>query len=186
MAANLLSARWPEKRLILNVYAVIVLITYGWSLYTSFWKVPSWMYYLNIGEILSIYAYSFTVNLIESLLLLLACLSPCLILPSKWWKEEFLSRSLMFVMIFLGSITLRLFLYGSPDYRVDFVAAQRQWWSVTFIVLLLCVWLAPKLAWLKRSLEFFADQCSVFVYFSLPISILSLVVVLIRGMVGIS
>ena len=186
MVADLLSARWPEKRVILNVYAVIVLIIYSWSLYTSFWKVPSWMFYLNVGEILSIYAYSFTVDLIESLLLLLVCLSPCLILPPKWWKEKFLSRSLMFVIIFLGSIMSRLYLYGSPDYRVYFVAGQELWWLVTLIVMLLGMWLASKLAWLKKSLELFADQCSVFVYFSIPISILSLIVVLIRGIVGVS
>lgn len=36
-----------------------------------FWKLPSWLYYASLGEIAIMYAYMVTVNLIESILVLL-------------------------------------------------------------------------------------------------------------------
>ena len=176
-----LSSRWPDSRSILNVFAVAVVIIYGWTLYASFWKVPSWSFFLRLDEIFSIYAYAFTFNLIESLLLLLGCLSLSLILPAQWWKEKFLSRSVTLIVIFMGSIMLHLLHYRYPDLRIEFVHSQKMWWSVTCALIILLVWLTPKITWWRTLLNTIADRCLVFLYIFLPLSVLSVLVVIGRA-----
>ncbi len=178
---KVLSNRWPDSRSILNVFAVVVVIIYGWTLYASFWKVPSWSFFLRLDEIFSIYAYAFTFNLIESLLLLAGCLCLSLSLPAQWWKEKFLSRSVTFVVIFMGSIMLHLLRYRFPDLRIEFVHSQKIWWSVTFALIILLVWLAPQMAWWRKLLNAIADRCLVFLYIFVPLSMLSALVVIGRA-----
>ena len=87
---QLFLGRLPERKNILGVYAVIVTLVYSWTLFTSFYKLPSWMFYLTIWQILSVYAYAFSVNLLESILALtgILILEFTLFLAFKK-KEEF-------------------------------------------------------------------------------------------------
>ena len=70
MKLNLLQSRIPRGNEIISVFAVAVFMVYTWTMYVSFWNLPSWLMYLEIGEIFSIYAYAFLVNFLESILLL--------------------------------------------------------------------------------------------------------------------
>lgn len=176
-----LALHWPDKHSILDVYAVIVFLVYSWTLYASFWKVPSWIYFLNVREILSIYAYSFVFDLIDSMLLLAACLSIAFLFPFGTWREKFRTRSITFLIVFLGSIILRLEIYRQPEYGLEFVLTQKSWWLITFALLIFLVWLAPKLVWWNKLLDAFSDRCRVFLYIYAPLSILSVFVVILRN-----
>ena len=67
---KLFFGRLPDSKSILGVYAIIVTLVYSWTLFTSFYKLPSWMFYLTISQILSVYAYSFSIDLLESIIAL--------------------------------------------------------------------------------------------------------------------
>jgi len=60
--------RLPDRQSLLGIYSVIVLLVFSWTLFTSFYKLPSWMFYLTLGQIASVYAYAFSVDLLESIL----------------------------------------------------------------------------------------------------------------------
>ena len=64
--------RIPSWGKIVPVFAVIVLIVYAWTIIWFFWKLPSWLFFLNAGEILTAFAYSLATNLAESLVVLCA------------------------------------------------------------------------------------------------------------------
>jgi len=180
MPGSILFSKLPGRQATLNVYAVIVFLVYSWTLYASFWKVPSWLFFLNAGQILSIYAYSFVVDWVESVLLLSGVILINFLLPSLWWKEKFLARSISFIIIFLGSIILRLHLYRDPDLREEFVLTQKTWWLFTSLILGFGIWLLPKMTVWVRALEAFADRCLIFLYIYLPLSIVSIVVIIVR------
>lgn len=164
----------------LNVYAVAVFLVYSWTLYASFWKVPSWLFFLNMGQILSIYAYSLVFDLVESVLLFTGMILINFLLPSAWWKEKFLVRSISFLIIFLGAIMLRLHIYRDPSLREEFALTQKIWWLYTSAVLLLGVWLLPKIKLWAQALEIFADRCLIFLYIYLPLTVISILVVIVR------
>lgn len=177
---RLLQARIPDKRNIVTVLAVAMFLVYTWTLFTSFWKLPSWLFFLQVGEILSIYAYAFVINFLESILLVLLVLVPAILLPRRWWTDTFIARALALILIVLGSATVHISLYRTPDTRPIFVHGQLLWWVVTLLVALLLTWMAGSVEWLRRGLENMADRFVVFLYIYLPLTMIAFLVVAAR------
>ncbi|HLO17057.1 MAG TPA: hypothetical protein VK206_19645 [Anaerolineales bacterium] len=173
-------ARLPSMRNIVTVYAVAMFLVYTWTLYTSFWKLPSWLFFLNVGEIVSIYSYAFLVNFLESVLLLILVLLPAIIFPQRWWKDEFIAKAFVFMLIILGSAILHFSLYRTPDIRPLFVNGQLLWWIVTLLVAVLLTWLAGRVNWIRQGLENIADRFVVFLYVYLPLTGIAFLIVFVR------
>ena len=164
----------------MTVLAVAMFLVYSWTLFTSFWKLPSWLYFLQVGEILSIYAYAFVVNFVESALLLLIVLLPAILLPRRWWTDAFTSRGFALILILLGSAALHMSIYRTPDTRAAFINGQFLWWAATLLLAALLTWIAGSVRWLRNGLENLADRFVVFLYIYLPLTLLSFFVVASR------
>jgi hypothetical protein len=175
-----LSARIPEKRNIVTVFAVAMFLVYTWTLFISFWKLPSWLFFLRLGEIVSIYAYAFLVNFFESILLLVLVLLPAILLPRHWWKDVFIPKAFVLILVILGSAVLHMTLYRTPDTRDVFVNGQFNWWLGTLVIAIFLTSLAGNVVWLRRGLENVADRFVVFLYIYLPLTLLALFIVLAR------
>ena len=175
-----LKARLPERRSIISVYAVAVFLVYGWTLLASFWKVPSWLFFLRVGEILSVYAYAFVVDFAESLILLFAVLFVGILLPKKWWNAQFTSKAIVWISIVMGSIMLRLYTNRTPDMWEDFVYNQSAWWAYTILLGLILTFLFSRVKWLQKGLENLADRLIVFLYIYLPVTVVSIVAIFVR------
>ena len=175
-----LLARLPDWRSVVGVYATAVFLVYGWTLFASFWKVPSWLYFLKIGEILSVYAYSLVINFAESMLLILLALIVGFFLPNSWWNAQFTSKSVLWISILMGSIMLRLYTNRAPDYWEDFVYNQWAWWGWIIFLAVILNLLASRVDLMRRGLEDLADRLVVFLYIYLPLTVVSIVVVIVR------
>lgn len=175
-----LFAHLPDRRSALGVYATAVFLVYGWTLLASFWKVPSWLYFLRVGDILSVYAYSFVIDFAESLLLLGMMLAIGLLLPKRWWNAHFAAHGALWVTVLLGSAMIRLYTNRSPDSWESFVSGQGMWWGVTLLLALALSLVVSAIPFLRRGLETLADRLVVFLYLYLPLTALALVVVFIR------
>ena len=173
-------ARLPDRRSVIAVYAAAVFLVYSWTLITSFWKAPSWLYYLRLDEILSVYAYSFVINFIESVLLLFLVALVGILLPSRWWNARFTTVGVLWIAVLMGSIMIRLYTNRAPEYWEEFVYGQRNWWGYTILVGIALNLLFSRVSWLRRGLEYLADRLVVFLYIYLPLTIVSIVVVFVR------
>jgi hypothetical protein len=177
-----LDGRLPNRQKILGVYAVIVFLVYSWTLFTSFYKLPSWMFYLTIGQILSVYAYAFSVDLLESILALAGVLFLDLTLFMALRNmEEFQSRSILVIFGVLISSVLRFIFF--PDYEdiEKFLSGELVWWAIALPLGLIVAVAASKSNWVKKILEGVAERATVFLYIYLPLSLVSLVIVIIRN-----
>ncbi len=177
---NVVLQRIPDKRNIVTVFAVAMFLVYTWTLYTSFWKLPSWLFFLEMGEIISIYAYAFVLNLLESLLLLLIALVPAVLLPRRWWTEAFIPKGFALILIVLVSALLHMSRYRTPDTRAIFINSQFIWWMVTSLIAALLTWLVGRVQWARTGLESMADRFIIFFYIYLPLTAIGLLIVLAR------
>lgn len=96
--------RLPELRDILQVYAVIAVMFSGWTILAFLWKLPAWLLLLNLGEILTIFAYAMTANLLETLAVLFTLLLLCFFLPSRFLREDFAVRGSILAIGLIGSL----------------------------------------------------------------------------------
>jgi len=170
----------PDRNSLTVVFSVFVTIVYSWTLVTSFWKIPSWIYYIRITDILSIYAYSFVVNFIESIILLCATLSISLFFPVKWWKDKFISRSVVFIASMMGSTMYRISEYLDPNLRDNFVSGQWKWFIVSLALAIVLSWLIPSIKWMRKGIESISERFVGFLYLYLPLTFIALVVIIIR------
>ena len=144
-----------------------------------FWTVPAWLFYLNIGEILLIYAYLLATNFLESLLVICVPIGLSFILPSKWFRDSFVARGTSLVILGLGYF---MFLANQFQNRDDYPGILLKLWSVALAsaLILLLVFIVTKTSFIKKAVEFIAEQATVFLFVFLPISLISLLIVLPR------
>ena len=177
------AARLPDGRNVTGLYAVIVCLVYSWTLFTSFYKLPAWMFYLNLGEIASIYAYAFLFDLVESILLLLVVLffEFTLFLFFKN-REEFQTRAVIMTFALLCSMAMRLARFKGYEEMGGFVNGEPAWWAFAIAISMLCSVLVSKSPLLRRIVGGFTERAVVFLYIYLPLSFLSVVVVIWRNL----
>jgi hypothetical protein len=180
---KLFTGRFPDISSLLRVYAVIVFLVYSWTLFTSFYKLPSWMFYLTLGQILSVYAYAFSVDLLESILALTGVLflELTLFLALRNHKEEFQSRSILVAMSVLISSMVRLILFQTYQDIAAYLSGELIWWMATLLLGIPVAVFVPKSKWIRNILEGVAERTSVFLYIYLPLSFISLIIVMVRN-----
>ncbi len=165
--------KWPE---IAALYAVIVLVIYGWTLLWFFWKFPSWLYFLSVGEILKVLVYAITTNFFESLVVLMVLVIINLGLPLRWFPENnFVARSMAMSLVGLGYM---MFLAGQFQGKEDYPALALLFAPLVLVAVFLAGYFTGKIELVRRVLAGFADRAIVFLYISIPISLLCLLIVL--------
>lgn len=172
----------PNRSDLFLAYSVIVFLVYTWTIFASFYKFPSWIMYLDVVEILSVYAYSFVFSWVESLLVLAGVLllefTLFLFLKSR---KGFTARALVMLLVIFGVSVTRLILYFDFDQMDVFFAMEKTWWLVAFPVAVLLALASSGFSRARVVLNGFAERTQVFLYVYLPLSFLSLVVVIVRN-----
>jgi hypothetical protein len=172
--------RVPKLKEILPVYAIIVLMIYGWTILKFNYYVPSWLHFLNIGEILSVFAYSMATNFFESMVVLLGVIAVGAVLPAKWFADVFIARGTSLSILVLG-----LMMYVSSQFitKEYYPSEIIDWIPAIFLLIAVTVYFFGRLQFMRNAIEFFADRAIVFLYISVPVSVFSLVVIAIRNIV---
>jgi hypothetical protein len=162
---------------------VIALIVYTWTLLWFFWKVPSWLYFLNAGEILTTLAYSLATNLLESIVVMCGLLFLALILPGKWFRDVFVARGASLAM---AGLAYMIFLANQFNNKNAYPTLSLQAWTVLLAAVLIAalVYLFGRIALLRKVLEVVADRMSIFTYILVPLSVISVLVVAFRALGG--
>ena len=168
----------PKLEEIAPVYAVIVMMIYPWTLTRFFWKLSSWILFVSVGDLAAFFAYMVFVNLLESILVLLVPLAMSIILPRKWFYDRFKTRSISLVLFGLGYlIYLNKNLHANSPFPLTLV----RWIPMVVVAILVLVFLVDQVGFFRRVLEELANRLTVFLYISIPISAISLLVILIRN-----
>ena len=157
-------------------------MVYTWTSLWFFWKLPSWLFFLNAGEILIAYAYSLATNLVESLAVLCGPLILSMALPKEWFYDRFVARGAALSMAGLGYMMYIAFQFKT---NADYPSLNLKAWSLVLAVgfILLIVYLAGRLNLFRKIIEFLADRAIIFLYISVPLSLIALVVVIIRWVI---
>ena len=172
--------RIPKVEQIAPVYAVMVVMIYSWSLSCFFWRLPSWLYFSSVGEIAVIFAYMMVVNLIESVLVLLAPIVMSIILPQKWFYDRFITRGTLLVLLGLGYL---IYFDNHLQYQKPFPLDLVYWTPAIAAAILVLAFLIDWLGFLDRILKELTNRLIIFLYISIPVSLISLLIVLIRNLI---
>jgi hypothetical protein len=160
------------------VYAIAVTIVYSWSLLRFSWRLPSFLKYSTNSEIGVILAYLMVVTLLESLVVVLAPIVLSIILPQKWFHDRFITKGALLVSLWLGYL---IYIAGKIMPEMPFPYTLIKWSPVFFLLILIFVLLLGEIKFLSKIVDDISDRFVVFLYISIPVSAISLMVVLIRN-----
>ena len=180
MAGRILSIteKIPKLQDIVPVYAVIVMMIYPWTLTRYFWKLSSWILFASVGDLAALFAYMVVVNLLESILVLLVPLAMSVVLPQRWFYDRFKTRSISLVLFGLGFL---IYLNRNLHADAPFPLTLVRWIPLAAVAILVLVFLVDQVGFLRKVLEEVANRLTVFLYISIPISAVSLLVILLRN-----
>jgi hypothetical protein len=173
-----LKEKIPPLHDISSLYATIVFLVYGWTSLAFFWKVPSWLYFLNVGEIVSVLAYTLSSTLLESLIILLLFVLAGFILPASWLRNKFVVRG----RIIFYSLTLWVFLLTLSSLIQLPSTRDVLSFAIGFpLTAGLGMILADRIPVLPRLITFFSNQLMIFLYLWLPLSLAGILILIIRN-----
>jgi hypothetical protein len=171
--------RFPSWQENVQVYAVIAVLLYGWTILWLFWELPSWLNFLTIGEILPLFAYALATNFLESILVLAGLNLFSFLLPKGWFHNLFVSGSFVLVALGLGYLMVLTSLLGKEAEYPNGLEI----WSIVFLALCLpSSLLLGRIPLIRNLAEIIADRLTVFLYLIVPLSLLSLLLVVIRNL----
>jgi hypothetical protein len=164
------------------VYAVIVLIVYGWTITWFSWRFPGWLLFLKASEILIVVAYALATNFAESLAALCVPLLLSPVLPKKSFRDVFVARG---AALAIAGLAYLMFLTDQFKYKNDYPNLRLETWVLALPIAAIppLVYLAGRITWLRKILESFADRATIFLYITVPLSILSVLAILVRAAV---
>ncbi len=171
--------RFPKFSKILPVFAVIAFFAYGRTLYTFAFKLPSWLLFQTLGDVLSNLAYGLAYNLFESLAILSVLLAIAFLLPARFFKDIFVECGTWTAVFVLGSILVYFKYYSSVG--PDFLAYIYTWTGATLLLAALVAYLGGRILFLKKIALWFSDRVVVFLFLLVPASLISLVIVIVRN-----
>jgi len=180
-----LTKRIPSKTHIIPVYATVVFIVYGFSIYRLFWYIPGWIKFMHAGEILTTIAYVFVFDLLESLLIMAFIIALAVLFPSRLIRDRFDAQGFTIAWLLAGWAILvlnninRLYGWSLRQFAVYVILLIL---AVMFSISLLVV-INYRFQKFRSYLASIAERLIVFLYLYLPLSLLSLVVVVFRNLI---
>lgn len=172
--------KFPSIKQIAPVYAIIAAYVYIWSALQFFWRIPSWLNFSSLGEIAAMYAYVSVINLLESAVILAVVVIVFLLLPVQWGYDQYIVKASLAVIVGLGLLAYRD--YGVYPEKVFYELSAYQWALFGFIEAVILIFPFNKIPFLYRAVEALADRFVILLYITLPVSALSLVVVILRNL----
>ncbi len=167
----------PQNREIILAFGTILFCICSWSVRAFLYKVPSFLLYMDVGEIGSVFAYMMAFALLESLLVQFVMIIPAMILPSKWFREGFSYKA--FLVIIVAAVS-SIYYQDSLTYTYSGSRTILIWLGLTFLAMVILVLLSILIKPLPRILSIIVDQFNIFLYIYGSIGVISLVVVLYR------
>jgi hypothetical protein len=176
---NLIRDRLPGRNEIIAVFGVAVFVCHSWTILGFFNKLPSFILYFTVSEMLSIFAYMMSVALLESIAVTIILVFLSMILPQSWLREGFAYKG--FVIVAIATAASILFQKFLPDdYPSTLMLAVSA--VVPIVLMVVVIGISQAFPRLRSLLLDIQDRISIILYIYVPLGILSLMVVFIRNL----
>jgi hypothetical protein len=184
---DMLRRKLPGRAEVLSVFNVLIFVVFGWSIRGFLYEIPSFLLYLNLGDMTAVVFYMMAFAFLECVLLTAGLVLVSLILPSTWLRTGFAYKGFLIILVATTG-----FILFQGYYKVGFFqnlinndySPFRPVLIGTvlgFVLLVGLFWLFHNRPRLQKYLSGFIDQFSVFSYIYVPLGVIGILVVFVRN-----
>jgi hypothetical protein len=171
-------SRFASLHDIVLVFAACAFPVYSWSIWYSLERLPSWLFYLDAWEIVGIFAYIEAFALVESVAIVLVLLLLAVIVPARLFRDKFVALSS--AMITLAAVwtiaTQNLLVLRNIPQSAELILLGIC--LASFGLIYFAIYRHSQLQVLAKA---FAERVSVLLYIYIPLSLISLLIVVLRN-----
>lgn len=179
-----LAGKLPTRDQVFPVFSLILFVVFTWALYRMAWQLQSWLYIMNLAQVLILAAYVLAFALVESLVVLGFVLALELALPSRLFRDQFVVQgSLLVGLLSAGAILLQHHLDLLDNLTLTELALYPLLFlAVLIIFLVIFSVILARIRWIARLVNAVADRLTVFSFIYIPLSLIGLAVVIARNL----
>lgn len=171
--------RFPKPQEIIPVYAVGVTILYTFAIITSMNDFSrNWLLYLDIVEIFNLFTYIIAGAFVESLLVIIILIFTSLAFPPKIQTDRFVLYGTILTITFLFGLMLRDGTYVGIG---DILSSTRMIFMFFALTAFTFSILSERFKTIRSIIESIADRCVIFLYVYMPLSLISVIAILIKN-----
>ena len=141
--------------------------------------MPGWLPFLNLWDIASIFAYTQAFALLESALVLFLLIVLCVVLPARFFRDKFAAQGSMVVL--MAALWTAVFLSVSAEIRFWSLGEFLFWFALSLAAIGAPCILIHRSRRIERAIRAFAGRLVVLLYVYVPLSCLSLIIVIVRN-----
>jgi hypothetical protein len=160
------------------VFASCAFAVYTWSILMFLRELPAWLLYLSGWDIIGIFAYAQVFALLESATVLLGLLLLGAILPAQLLREKFVAQGSIAVFLTSGwaiaSHIQVIPVWPSEGFFLGAVSCLAPIGGVYVLI--------HRYERVEEALNSFAERLSVLLYVYVPVSFLSVVIIILRNL----
>lgn len=173
--------RFPNLRQVTPVFALTVMLIYGWTMYRMLEKLPSWLLYLRPYEILSNFSYAFVFNFLECVVVTSLVTLMGALLPVQSRREHFIAFGSALSLLGVGYLMYLAWRVGASKANLfPWEIFSRS--PLVLVAILLAAFFLSYLKPVKKFLEIFSDRALIFLYVFMPLSAIGFVVLLVNNL----
>ena len=166
-----------------SVFAACVVPIHSWATLTFLYQVTGWIVYLNVWDVIGTFAYTQAFAFLESLVVLLCVILLAVILPARVLRDRFVPLGGMLVLLNLAWAIAVQYTGIIPFTRYV------PWHSKKFLLgaVAYLVSLGASYVWVRRhervqgAVSSFVERLTVLLYIYIPLSLASIVILIIRN-----
>lgn len=171
--------RLPSKRDLLLVGAACAVPIYSWAIVAFLQKLPSWLLFVSISEIVGAFSYSQLFAFFESALFLLGLIAAAVVLPGQLLRDRFAVQAGTIALLSSGwAVVLQQMAANLPSWSPQTFAALGGLYLLSIGVA--CI-LIHRFAVLETGVRVFIERLTVLLYLYAPLTAASVVVVIVRN-----
>jgi hypothetical protein len=180
---SIVKKRFPDKTELRLVFGVIVFLVFSWAIWKFLYDLPAQLLSTYWTDIILHFLTLMATALIESVITAIGILFLSLLLPVKWFRDGFLYKSFVTLILLTGLIMWirRVFVHDDyfPPINVLYIGGIIFFIGWVFL-LVLFHYVKP----LQRFVHFIEDQIEVFLWLYIPLGIIGFFALLLASVMS--
>jgi hypothetical protein len=175
--------RFPTKSELQLVFGVIVFLVFGWAIWRFLFELPSQLLNTRWVDILFNFMVLMATALLESIFTGFALALLSFLLPVKWFREGFLSKSFVTLCVMVGVIVWYQKVFVNDDFfpPMNVVYTGMIIFFLVWVALLLIIHYGKSL---QRFVHFLEERIEVFLYLYVPLGIIGFLTLLVMSLLA--
>lgn len=171
---NFIRDRFPHRSEILTVLGIALFVCHSWSVLGFLDRLPAFILYFRVTEIVQVFAFMMAFAFLESLLVTGVLVFVSALLPSRWLKEGFAYKG--FVLVLAVTVAAIIF-QKNLEGKLPSPGILTLYWVAPLALASLIIGFVQMIPRARAILINLADRVSIMLFVYVPIGLLSLMVV---------